>query len=639
MHRSLWITLLIAGLFLSPVLPVASQESVMASETYIPFVPYRGVPQSQILYPRLMTPVYIQPGMEIEIYTLLPDVSEVWLVDNVYGVEIQLEIIDGPIQIVEDRSESAVETYYRYVVGGLGEDAPPSIYNLVLKTGAGESYEEINAVFIPNEMQLDPVIKVAHISDVHIGGYGGQYKYAYMYFDRALYTIQAMGADVIVNTGDFLEQQKKRGLEHIYNMFDHLTIPVVSAMGNTDNVFNNRGDYYWERVMGPDFGVAVLPNMIIIPLNFETGDISVDYVYEWLAKTVENYRSLGFRFVGIMGHYPHWDMSVVSQRLVDNFRQINQQYGIDIAFHGHVHRVENVLVNTTGIFAVSSTSTAYGKVFNGFRWVELNVETGEINADKSNVVNLDETYVEYTWFNDFKKRGMSVEIRNGGGEELTLRLPINIMYTGEPSITTSGGVVASLISSETVETDDGEGLALIVEARIGPNSEGVLTVVSGVDEEPPVVVGEPKLIGFKQYNIINFNVDDDASGVASIVVQYKTDGEWIDAEWVEKDSWLYPAVPRDIESFTVKIILTDYLGNSAEYMFQFGEEQPAEEPSEETPDTGGEQPEEPATEQPTETPPEEPTEEPSEGMDLTLMAVLAALLVVAVAIFLFLRRR
>ncbi len=639
MHRSLWITLLLAVLFLSPVLPVAGQESVMASETYIPFVPYRGVPQSQILYPRLMTPVYIQPGMEIEIYTLLPDVSEVWLVDNVYGTMIQLEIIDGPIQIVEDRSESAVETYYRYTVGGLGEDAPPSIYNLVLKTGAGESYEEINAVFIPNEMQLDPVIKVAHISDVHIGGYGGQYKYAYMYFDRALYTIQAMGADVIVNTGDFLEQQKKRGLEHIYNMFDHLTIPVVSAMGNTDNVFNNRGDYYWERVMGPDFGVAVLPNMIIIPLNFETGDISVDYVYEWLAKTVEHYRNLGFRFVGIMGHYPHWDMSVVSQRLVDNFREINEQYGIDIAFHGHVHRVENVLVNTTGIFAVSSTSTAYGKVFNGFRWVELNVETGEINADKSNVVNLDETYVEYTWFNDFKKRGMSVEIRNGGGDELILRLPINIMYAGEPSITTSESVEASLISSKTVSIDGGEGLALTIEARIGPGSEGVLTVVSGSDEEPPVVVGEPKLIGFKQYNIINFNVDDDASGVASIVVQYKTDGEWIDAEWVEKDSWLYPAVPRDLESFTVKIILTDYLGNSAEYIFQFGEEQPSEEPADETPDTGAEQPEEPATEQPTETPPEEPAEEPSEAMDLTLMVIIAALLVAAVAIFLLLRRR
>jgi len=183
-------------------------------------------------------------------------------------------------------------------------------------TSGGDLYEEINAVFIPNEMQLDPVIKVAHISDVHIGGYGGQYKIAYRYFDRALYTIQAMGADVIVNTGDFLEQQKKKGLEHIYNMFDHLSIPVVSTLGNTDNVFNNRGDYYWERVMGPDFGAAVIPNMVIIPLNFETGDISVDYVYDWLAQTVQHYRSMGFRFIGIMGHYPHWDMSVVSQKLV-----------------------------------------------------------------------------------------------------------------------------------------------------------------------------------------------------------------------------------------------------------------------------------------------------------------------------------
>jgi len=111
LHRTLLILPLAVLLLLS--LPVTAQESVMASETYIPFVPYRGVPQSQILYPRLMTPVYIQPGMEIEVYTLLGDVSEVWLLDNVNGVRLELEILDGPIEIVEDRSETASDEWWR----------------------------------------------------------------------------------------------------------------------------------------------------------------------------------------------------------------------------------------------------------------------------------------------------------------------------------------------------------------------------------------------------------------------------------------------------------------------------------------------------------------------------------------------
>jgi len=534
--------------------------ALAASDEVIPFAPYRGVPESNILHPRLMTPIFIRPGDNFSVFTTSPEVESFKLYDNLNGVSVEPVILEGPIEIVEDRADSSLEKFYKYVLM-VPDNAPTALYNLLIELD-GVEYQEINAVNVVEEFK--DVLKIAHFSDAHIGGYGGQYKYAYFYFDRMLYTVQALGADVMINTGDFIEQDKVRGRNHIYTMFDSLSIPVVSTMGNTDNVFNNNGVYLWEKYMGPDFGLAILGNAMVFALNFETGDISVDYVYQWMEEMLKAFpekRSI------VIGHYPHWDMSVVSQKLVDNFARLNELYGIDLALHGHIHTDNELVVESTGIFAVSATSVSYGREYNGFRFVYL-YSNGTVKADRSDTVNIDEFYVHLSHFNNYTFYGMAIHIYNGLDEPRTVEIPVYLEDRGGHLHT----VTPEVEFQEFVEKTP-LGFKEVIRITVEPGMNITILTYTADDDEPPEILSGPTLVGFKEYNVVKVEAVDWGVGVESIEAYYIVDGVEKQAEKVEMDSWIYPAVPRDLTGYTLRVEVVDYLGNKLVESIKVGEDE------------------------------------------------------------------
>ncbi len=540
-------------------MPATTYAAVNASEMVIPFAPYRGVPASNILYPRLMTPVFIQPGDVLEIYTTTPEVTAFSLFNNLDAVVVHPTVVEGPIEIIEDRAESSLEKFYLYRVK-TPDDMPTALYNLVAEIG-GEEYQEINAVNVVPEFK--ETLKIAHFSDAHIGGYGGQYKYAYYYFDRMLYTVQALGADVMINTGDFLEQDKVRGRNHIYTMFDSMSIPVVGTMGNTDNVFNNNKVFLWEKYMGPDFGLAILGNVIVFALNFETGDISVDYVYQWMEEMLQAYPD---KASIIIGHYPHWDLSVVSQKLVDNFKRLHERYGIDLALHGHIHTDVEKVSETTGIFSVSATSVAYGRQYNGFRFVYIS-QNGTVKADKADTVDIDKFYVHLSHFNNYTYYGMAIHIYNGLDVAKTVSIPVYLKDMGGHG----HEVIQGNVEFEEKVEKTPAGFKEIITLRVEPGQNITILTFTKEDNEPPEILGDVNLVGFKEYLVIKYEAVDWGVGVAGAEAYYIVDGEEYKAEKVEMDSWLYLAVPRDLESFTLRLEVSDYLGNTMTMTIEYGD--------------------------------------------------------------------
>ena len=564
-----FIIFLLITLCISSYYPVYSQQTVNASEVYVPFVPYRVEPVRKVLYPRLLSPVFKLPGENFSIYYIgSSEPTAVKIVDDVFGREYQLNIL-GSVVVNEDRAETDISTYFRVDVS-IPSNVEPGLYDIVIDVG-GERLVEPNGLNVISRYKDSWVI--GHFGDPHLGGLKGQFRRANRFFELALYTLEALKPDIIIISGDFIEQEKEDALNHIISLLSTLTVPVTTTLGNTDFVFNSKGIYLIEKYFAPDSTVVDMGNTIVVDLDFETGDIAEPWVYTWVEETLKHYNYTKVRIFN--SHYPHWDMSVVSEAVVNFLRDMNEQYGITLYLHGHIHVDVEMAVESTGIYAVSASSTAYGKEYNGFK-IERVSTNGEVVTNPDMRYDLEKVYVSYSQYNYFNAKGQTVKIVNGKSQRLDLILPLKLVDEGS-EVKVEGASISNDFRFNGRRT-------VLLEVSLSPNEEKEIIVYQGEDTDPPYIAGDVKIIPFKQYNSIRFDVIDEETGVKNIKVEYSEDGvNWIEAQWIEIDSWPYPVIPREIENFMLKITVSDYLGNENIFTKTFGSiEREGEEGGEET---------------------------------------------------------
>lgn len=533
---------------------------VYAQPQYVPFPPYHVEPINKVLYPRLAAPLFTKPGSVVSVYVSgFIDVSSVEMFDDVRGNRIPLGI-NGVWRFTDDR-EGAVITDITVIDAYVPGDVPQGLYDLVVSTGGGV-YREPNAIVIVEE--FPDMYVIGHISDSHLGGWGGKYIAPYENFDKAIYSLEGLGVDIIVCSGDFIEQNKEEGIRHIIDILSKSTIPFTVAPGNTDYFFNNKGLFLIEKYFAPDSSVVDLGNAVIVNVDAETGDIAEEVVYDWINSTLYHYRDLDLKILN--SHYPNWDDTVVSQAFIDFFRDMNERYGISLFLNGHIHRNTMKVSETTGILTITTTSTEVSSEFLGFRLIYA-YSNGSIEASDSTIYNLEHFYVDYSQDNFFTSSGQTAVVYNGLDDEVDLTLLFKMRDVGE-TIYLNGSPIEGGIYSFS---DDGSKFkTLELKVTINPGEKRIFIVYQGVDESPPTIDIEVK--SFKQYYYFKASVSDDGTGVAKTEYYYSLDNStWSECEYVVIDSWPYPSVPKEYEGFFYKVVLVDYAGNSRTIYGVYGE--------------------------------------------------------------------
>ena len=539
---------------------IVLSADVYAEPQYIPFPPYHVEPVNNVLYPRLAAPLFTKPGSMISVYVSgVVDVSNMEAFDDVRGNRFPLDI-NSVWRFTDDR-DGAVITDITVIDVYVPDDAVPGLYDLVVSTNDGV-YREPNALVIVDE--FPDVYVIGHISDTHLGGWGGKYIAPYENFDKAIYSMEALGVDIVACSGDFIEQTKEEGIKHVIDILSKSTIPFTVAPGNTDYFFNDKGLFLIEKYFGPDSSVVDMGKGIIVNIDAETGDIAEEVVYDWINSTLYHYRDLNLKILN--SHYPNWDNTVVSQAFIDFFRAMNERYGISLFLNGHIHRNTKKVSETTGILTITTTSTEVSSEFLGFRLIYAHSD-GSIEAFDNMIYNLEQFYVDYSQDNFFTSTGQTAVVYNGLGSEVGLTLLFKMRDTGE-ALYLNGSPIGEGVYEFS---DDGSKFkTLELEVTVKPGERRVFVVSQGVDESPPTIDVEVK--SFKQYYYFKASVSDEGTGVAVTMYYYSLDNStWNECDYIIIDSWPYPSVPKEYESFFYKIVLADYAGNSRVVYGVYGE--------------------------------------------------------------------
>ncbi len=544
--RYSYIIFLSVMLFLA--LPIYNARPL--NEVYIPFAPYHVEPINKILYPRLAAPIFLRPGDNITVYLSGSiEVRSLYAFDNIRGFNYSIDVID--VESIVDNREGAVIKDITKITGRLPDDIRSSLYDLVVFSGSSVFREPNSLMVVP--MYKDRIV-IGHISDPHLGGWGGKYIEAYENFDKAIYSLESMGVDIIVCSGDFIEQNKEQGIQHIYSLLSNLAVPFTTTLGNTDYSFNSKGLYLIEKYFAPDSSMVYLGKGIIVNIDAETGDIAEDVVYEWIRDTLVNYRDLRLKIMN--SHYPNWDPDVVSNKFIQFFKNMNDEFGISLFLHGHIHRNSKRVSDTTGILSITTTSTELSKEFLGFRLI-YGFSNGSIIANDDMIFNLEKFYVDYSQDNFYTSTGQTAIVTNDLDYDVNLTLFFKILDNGGEL-----RINDSTVSNNVYQVSDGNRLKTVIyNVSVPKKSKMVYVLSQGVDNSPPNAT--IKVGTFKQYYYLRINAVDEGTGIAHIDVFYSTDNSsWTPCKYIIIDSWPYPTIPRDLAGFYYKVVLSDYSGNS-----------------------------------------------------------------------------
>jgi Icc-related predicted phosphoesterase len=479
--------------------------------------------------------IYIAPPEE----DMALDGWSVSLLDKVSGVSFQLDLM-GVSWVDDNRSEMVINRYIEISVR-FPEGIDRGLYNLVIeRTG---SYVEPNSVYVFGESYPDRLV-VAHVSDTHLGpSKKPKYMKEDKFFWRAVSTIESMGADIIIVSGDFIDGSRDEAVhEMVYQWLSSLNIPIVIAMGNTDNSVIEGGKYYWEKYMAPDSGATRVNNVLILSINSRNGDLpnrTLDWIDGVLASNVDASIKV------YISHYPLYSTNDNSQRVLAKIREWADKYGLNLALDGHIHRDNVVDPPDAPIKTIVTTSTAESKYYRGFRFIYLGSDGG-ISYDEASI-NLYNEYVEFSQLNDYSSVAQVVSVNVSRGNST---ITVKLKDLGVES-TVEGG-------RKLGEYAYGGRRTVFVSAVEGSS----VKVYQVLDDTPP----EVKVSLDITVNEVNLRpiVSDYGLGVKDVKVYYSSDNSsWIDFPPKVEDtvSFYVMATPK-VEIFYYKVVVEDYAGNA-----------------------------------------------------------------------------
>ncbi len=516
-------------------------------EESVPFDSYHVLPINNILYPRLAMPIFTVWNEEKSIY-IAPQSSDEsldgWkasIYNKVTGATYTLDIVS--VEWIDDtRPEMSINKYLKLKVvfpSGVEE----GLYNLIIERT--NMYVEPNSVYIFGESYPERII-VGHISDTHIGP-GGKPKYMKenKFFWRAVSTLEAIGVDLIVVSGDFIDGSREESFHRqVYQWLSSLNIPIIPDMGNTDYSVIEGDKYHWETFLAPNSGATRIGNILLLSVNSRNGDIP-DPTVEWIESVLASNIDASIKV--FVWHYPVYSTDYNSEKVISKIGEWADNYGLNLVLNGHFHTDVVKTPPETPTTVIVTTSTASTKYYRGFRFVYLGSD-GEISYDDSSK-NLYEEYVEYAQPNDYTSVGQTAIVKSSS---LDFTLVVKLKDLGNEAIVEGGSKIAEYASN---------GLRTVYVKPASPT--GVVEIYQEKDTTPPeirVAIG----ITVNEVNLRPI-VEDYGVGVKNVKIYYSSDNSsWTEfTPKVEDEVKMFVMQTPQYKVFYYKVVAVDYAGNEA----------------------------------------------------------------------------
>ncbi len=547
----------LAFLAVAPAVPTLSEE-----QGYPP-----GEPISGIYYPRIVAPAIVAPGSSFQAWVsgegITPS-SAVLVPTSPLAGEVELQI-GG----VESRGGLTRVTL------SVPEDAALGLYGLRLETPSG-TLSEPRSVAVVNQSKGS--LLVAQITDSHMS-FQGIRRRAIGTFLRSLQAAEAMGADVILLTGDILDANAARPE---YEWFRNLLseegpdVPILFVLGNSEDYRERKKPLNLIYLTPRNYTARYGPVEFFV-WNTDTG--KPDEVQpgwrDWLDSVTA---ASDAPTKVILQHYPFVSEDFGPR---DDELDICGRNGVDAIITGHWHS-EFLLTNQSPILVVTVATEPFarkvpggGRRYVGFRIMRMDAEGVHLEPDPVNAPGFDASIplanLSYEYLSDAlgSSPAVRISVRNGLIFPLTFRPTFLLRGIGSPLEVSGHPAEMSYL-----EAPDGT-LVVSLNFTAEPGEAFNITVSpEGYSDDSPPELSLQGPSEFKpgEKNVVLIDVSDVGLGVSEVRVQASADNRtWTDVEveklYFYKGRGRYMAMvpaPEGSSGMYVRATAEDAAGNSAE---------------------------------------------------------------------------
>ncbi len=320
-----------------------------------------SIENASIQWPKIGNPAFVLNGSYFEVRLKGPPDILSWNI-NLYREYLEQDLeFDTPV-----RNDS---TGFWHINVSIPTESPTELFDLKISMSDGvisNTLVERNAVQIRDVFPSN--LTLFHITDSHISSVPTERDSRLL---SALYQASAAGADMVVISGDLVDDGSIVAFERFTNLISQSSVPVFVIPGNHDvdpigggytNYITFFGDDHYSANLGPD--------IFLTTVNMRSGTLTssqVEQIERAMADSNAQIKILSL-------HYSLQNLLYLSEKETLELIRVCNETNVDIVLTGHSHlddveeRNGTLWITTTAIGA-QAQSVGHGR--NGFRVIQF----------------------------------------------------------------------------------------------------------------------------------------------------------------------------------------------------------------------------------------------------------------------------
>jgi len=494
-----------------------SPQTIQDLDSLIVPSQYNSESPSNIDWPRIGNPAIVLNGSEIELRVKGPANISSW------DIELYREYIEYTLVLESPTRNTSTGVWH--INARIPSNALVNLYDLRMSISDGVSNYDLvekNAVQIRNAFPDD--LRIVHITDTHINSGMPDRDTKLL---SVLYQAGAAGADLIIISGDLVQNGGFGPFNRFYNLISQSSVPIYVVPGNHDHDPNlNFAPYV--AVFGDDYyTVNIGPDIFMTMANSHLGELNstqIGWIERDMAASSAQTKILSF-------HYSGQNLLLNFEEELLELSRICNETNVDVVLTGHSHidRVDEsngtLWIITTGLGPDMSFG-GHGR--NGFRVVDFQDGTP--------------TYWNWTinqpWSQPWDSVTIDRQPTNARNIDVGAYLSItnNLNYSVANQIweflvqPISGGRYYIVSGANVLSTINGTDAFLI---RVGFDldaGESKTIRIFPDDATAPSIsyIEYPLSVHIEEEYVISVNLTNPSSGILDVQVDVDMDGELLD---------------------------------------------------------------------------------------------------------------
>ncbi len=548
-----------------------------------------ATPLNKVWWPRLGFPAFVKPGGNITVELASIEPQAIYLVNETHRLKLKVKSKHRDGWLAKAVAEVPVE-------------AGEGLYNLSVLASNG-AFEEPHSVYVYKATRIP--FTIFWITDTHYDVKPGA-EYLRLIFRKWIRIANFLKPDLIVVTGDIVNNPPEHLFKSVYRELLELEVPVLLVPGNHD--WSKEG--YFIRYLSVSNRSLTIDWIHLVALDTGPGGFHgwlTEEQMDWLEEDLAAHSGCPVKL--LLMHHPLYHIENRTGASLMRLADIARRYNVSLILSGHSHVNKDIMEPVH--YLVGTSGFKGGKPYSGFYLLKLTPQGVDykINGTYKPIPHRD-FEVKPLQRNAGEKPAIAVYLRNSWWFPVKGYLKLRLKKAGR-QLEVEGGKLTSQVNA-------GSYMIAEVEVRLKPGEEKLVKAcyAQAQDRQPPKVVD----VGYKireslavAIATLTITVEDDYLGVRDVTVAYTTDNKtWSAMKPVYISPDTYQAViqvQKGPPYLTVKVRAEDLTGKTTEKAITIKLPKPPEE------------------------------QKPEEKTPLTIVAIATAMAVAIVAIALYLVRR